>query len=129
MPTNTIPTVVFVEDDPEIAEVLSVVLSDMGYRAVACPMVPYATQYIVDMQPDLVILDVRMGRIDGVDLFQHLRADPAMHDVPVIFFTATEQRVASRVPHYRDMGAEFVIKPNIAQLGDCIERLLGSKGS
>lgn len=124
MPTNVVPTVVFVEDDPDIAEVLSVTLADMGYRAVACPPVPYAGQYIVAQQPQLVILDVRMGHVDGVDIFQHLRADPAMDDVPVIFFTATEQRVASRVPNYREQGASFVIKPSIAQLTERIEQLL-----
>lgn len=124
MSINTAPTVVFVEDDPEIVEVLNVVLGDMGCRAVACPPMSYAGQYIVDMQPDLVILDVRMGRVDGVDIFEYLRADPATRDVPVIFFTATEGRVAGRVPNYHEQGASFVIKPNIAQLSERIEQLL-----
>lgn len=119
-----VPTIAFVEDDPEIVEVLSVLLQDMGLAAYACPPVLSATQHIIAARPSLVILDVRMGQVDGIDIFRQLRADPAMQDVPVIFFTATEQRVAARLPHYRELGASFVVKPNIAQLSERIEFLL-----
>jgi CheY-like chemotaxis protein len=80
----------------------------------------------VAAQPRLVILDVRMGRIDGIDIFHQLRADPATRDIPVIFFTATEQRVSNRLPNFRQLGASFVIKPNIAQLSARIEEVLAN---
>lgn len=118
-------TVAFVEDDADIVEILNVVLQHMGCLAAACPPVPSVAQHIIALQPHLVILDVRMGQVDGVDIFRQLREDPTTRDVPVIFFTATEQRVAARLPHYREMGASFVIKPNIAQLSDQIERMIG----
>ena len=124
MQSTAVPTIAFVEDDPEIVEVLSVLLQDMGYSVAACAPGPHTYHRIVQSQPQLVILDVRMGHIDGIDIFQQLRADPAMSEIPVIFFTATEQRVASRVPHYREMGASFVIKPSIGQLSERIEQLL-----
>lgn len=118
------PTIAFVEDDPEIVEVLSVLLQDMGYFVVACPPVHSAVQHIIAAHPQLIILDVRMGQIDGVDIFNQLRATPEMNDIPVIFFTATEQRVLVRLPHYREMGGSFVVKPNITQLSERIEQLL-----
>lgn len=119
-----IPTIAFVEDDPEIVEVLSVLLQDMGYLVAACAPGPHTYHRIVQAQPQLIILDVRMGHVDGIDIFHQLRADPAMSDIPVIFFTATEQRVVSRLPHYREMGASFVTKPSIGQLSERIEQLL-----
>ncbi len=119
-------TVAVVEDDADIVESLSFLLQDMGLRVLACSPTPDPYACIVEAQPRLIILDVRMGRIDGIDIFHQLRADPATRDIPVIFFTATEQRVSNRLPNFRQLGASFVIKPNIAQLSARIEEVLAN---
>jgi CheY-like chemotaxis protein len=124
MQSTEAPTIAFVEDDPEIVEMLSVLLQDMGYSVAPCAPGPHTYHRIVQSQPQLVILDVRMGHVDGIDIFLQMRADPTMGGIPVIFFTATEQRVASRIPQYREMGASFVTKPSIGQLSERIEQLL-----
>ena len=124
METHPQPTVAILEDDPDTLETLEFLLRDRGLRVLACPPRQDAQRLLVDMRPELIILDVRMGALDGIELFRHLRADPVTGSVPVIFFTATEQRVASRLPDYTQQGASFVGKPNIRQLCERIDHLL-----
>ena len=120
------PTVAIVEDDPDTLETLEFLLRDRGLRVRACPPRQDVQRYLylADIRPELIIQDVRMGALDGIELFRHLRADPATRTVPVIFFTATEQRVMSRLPDYTQMGASFVGKPNLRQLCERIDHLL-----
>ena len=117
-------TVAIVEDDPDTLETIEFLLRDRGLRVLACPPRQNVQHLLVNIRPELIILDVRMGALDGIELFRHLRADPATRTVPVIFFTATEQRVMSRLPDYTQMGASFVGKPNLRQLCERIDHLL-----
>lgn len=116
--------IAIVEDDPDIVEGLSFWLQDMGYTVVPCPPTSYVHTTIAEAQPRLVILDVRMAQVDGIAVFRELRANPATSAIPVIFFTATEQRVQNQIPDFEQQGAYFVIKPNIAQLSRRIREIL-----
>ncbi len=126
MQTQERTRVAIVEDDHDLVDALTFLLLDMGFETVACGPAYDVPSCIMEAQPGLVILDVRMGSIDGVEVFQQLRTNPSTSAIPVIFFTATEQRVASRLPNYREQGAYFVIKPNIALLSARIWQILGS---
>ncbi len=116
-------TVAILEDDADVAHTLQVVLRDMGLRVLVCSLRHDVLGSIVDIRPQLVISDVRMGRLDGIEIFHQIRADTRTRDVPVIFFTATEQRVRSRIPDYREQDAYFVGKPNIPRLTALIEEI------
>ena len=124
MQTQQRPTVALLEDDPDIVEVLQFLLRDRGLRVFVCSLRHDVHRCLVETQPRLIILDVRMGAVDGITVFQQLRADPTMVDVPVIFFTATEQRVVSRIPNYKELNASFVGKPNMRGLTDRIDAIL-----
>jgi CheY-like chemotaxis protein len=117
-------TVVILEDDAEVAHTLEAVLHEMGLRVLICSLRQGVLPCIVDTLPHLVISDVRMGALDGIEIFQQLRADPRTRHIPVIFFTATEQRVRNRIPHYQEQNAYFVGKPNLPRLTTTIEELL-----
>ncbi len=126
MPEPAPTRVAILEDDPDLVEALSFLLYDLGLAVIACRPTPDAARCLGDVAPQLIILDVRMGTLDGIDVFHQLRADPRTRTTPVIFFTATEQRVTARLPHYHQLGAVFVIKPNIAQLSARITQLLAA---
>jgi DNA-binding response OmpR family regulator len=117
-------TVVILEDDADVVHTLEVVLHDMGVRPLVCSLRHEVLPCIVETQPQLIILDVRMGPVDGIEIFHQLRAEPTTRNVPVIFFTATEQRVRSRIPNYNEQNAYFVGKPNVPRLTAKIEEIL-----
>jgi adenylate cyclase len=116
--------VAILDDDPDLVEGLSFLLQTLGLRMIACRPTPDAVHCLAQAQPRLIILDVRMGALDGIEVFHQLRAHPATRSIPVIFFTATEDRVRRRLPNYQQLGACFVGKPNIAHLSAQINQIL-----
>ncbi len=71
---------------------------------------PDALRLARELQPDVILLDVMMPGMDGIEVCRRLKADPATHDIPVIFITARtakEEKIAGL-----DVGAaDYLIKP------------------
>jgi diguanylate cyclase (GGDEF)-like protein len=79
--------VLVVDDDPVVGRIVECVLEDMC----TCHMVSSgleAYSHAVELQPDLIILDVMLPGMNGYDICQHLKADPATASIPVIFLTS-----------------------------------------
>jgi CheY-like chemotaxis protein len=76
-----------VEDDPQITALLTDLLEDEGYL-VRTGVNGSALIAALAEPPALVILDVMMPGIDGIEFCRQFRANPATADVPVIFITA-----------------------------------------
>lgn len=100
-----------VEDDCAIQEVVNGVLEDADINVDACPVGWKAHAHIRRNCPKLVILDVHMPTVDGIQLFYLLRADPKTQAIPVIFLTAHPQRVRRELPNFEELGAVLLPKP------------------
>lgn len=81
-------SVLIVDDDPGCGRLLALLIRHMGHRAEHVSSGGLALQYLSDKQPDLVILDVMMPEIDGLEVLRQMRADPKTSDVPVVMFSA-----------------------------------------
>ncbi len=103
--------VVVVDDEAAIVELVCDLLQDVGLAAVGCTDSREAHGCIRRSQPQLVILDVQMPGIDGVELFHQLRTDPGTRAIPVIFVTANGELLKQRLPDYRLQGAWLLPKP------------------
>ncbi len=111
METSEKTAVVVVDDEPPIVAVVCDVLEDEGFRTIACQHGHTAFSCIQDQAPELVILDIQMPEVDGIEVFQQMRADGATAQIPVIFFTANAHILEQRLPNYRAMGAVLLPKP------------------
>src|SRR5687767_5006350 len=80
------PAVVIVDDEPALVSMVCDFLSDEGIPTESCPYGMQALACIRTRQPKVAILDIQMPVVDGIQLFQLLRADPQTRDIPVIFF-------------------------------------------
>ncbi len=119
------PLVVVVDDEPAIVEVVCDALSDADLEAISCVHGPEANACIREAQPQVVILDVQMPGVDGVEVFQNMRNDPDTRSIPVIFFTANADKLRQRLPDYRAMGAALLPKPfNVDKLLDLVQKSL-----
>ena len=122
------PTAVVVDDELPMVELVCEVLRDEGMVAIACPYGRNAHRCVLDHQPEVVILDVQMPGVDGIEVFRRLRDDAATQAIPVIFFTANARRLAERLPNFREMGAELLPKPfDVARLLDLVDQVIGGK--
>ncbi|MFD3937212.1 response regulator transcription factor [Streptomyces sp. NPDC058611] len=105
--TEPQPRVLVVEDDPTVAEVVSGYLVRAGYAVEHAPDGPDALHRAIQRWPDLVLLDLMLPGMDGLEVCRRLRATAA---VPVIMLTARgdeDDRIAGL-----ELGADdYVTKP------------------
>ncbi len=87
MIAETVGTVFVVEDDPHIAEMLADILEEEGYR-VQTGVNGMALKMALADPPGLILLDVMMPGMDGIEFCRLLRANPATVHTPVVFITA-----------------------------------------
>jgi DNA-binding response OmpR family regulator len=84
--------VVVVEDDRPIGELLAGVINDEeGYRAIHVTRPTEALHTLEQVKPDLLVLDVGLPGMSGLELYDRLHADARLRSVPVIFETAVSR--------------------------------------
>lgn len=108
MPGTMLKRVLFVEDDPDIQTVARMALEAVGgFTVLGCSSGAEALERVEAFAPDLILLDVIMPGMDGMETLQALRLLPGAGAVPVVFMTAKVQ--AQDVSEYREAGAVDVI--------------------
>ncbi len=118
-------TLLLVEDDPAIRTALMRSLRELGHAVTAVSTGMAALSAAVEGKPDVVLLDLGLPDIDGVDVLSMLRA---VSEVPVIVATARDEE--AEIVRVLDLGADdYVIKPfNAAQLNARIKAVLRRAG-
>ncbi len=104
------PTVLLVEDEPAIAELLMVNLGDEGYEVVTASSAEAAAAILHDRLPDLVLLDWMLPGQSGLAFAKALRADARTRELPVIMLTARSEE-ADRVAGLEAWVDDYVTKP------------------
>jgi len=84
---NASTTVLVVDDMPDAREVLARLLRRHGYVAATAEHGLDALAQVEAVHPDLILLDLTMPVMDGVEVLRRLRADPRYADLPVVVFT------------------------------------------
>jgi len=86
--TDKQKTVMIIEDEPDAAELFGEMLRVIGFRVVkmfsSVPAIPLLSQE----KPDLVVLDIMMPDISGLEVLRHIRNDPKLASIPVIIVSA-----------------------------------------
>jgi DNA-binding response OmpR family regulator len=115
-----VATILIVEDEEPVRELLAEVVEEAGYRALRAIHGRHALDLVDQERPDLVIADVMMPVLNGVELCRRLKAAAGTSSIPVILISAAGERPA------RGAGADaFVDKPfNLEQMEALIKRWL-----
>jgi DNA-binding response OmpR family regulator len=101
-------TVLVVEDDPSIADLVDMYLRKAGHDVVAVATGGAAVQAVATRRPDVVVLDIGLPDIDGLEVCRRIRADdPALG---IIFLTARDDEV-DRVLGLEFGADDYVTKP------------------
>ena len=108
MKREDLRTVLYVDDEPDIREVVQMSLSLVdGLDVHICESGERALEFIPQLKPDLILLDVMMPGMDGPSTLIKLRTLPGFERVPVIFMTA--KAMPQEVARFRELGAVAVI--------------------
>jgi CheY-like chemotaxis protein len=80
--------VLIVDDNLDTASALARLLKRREQDAVAVDSGPAALELLETLRPSVIVLDMMMPQMDGLEVLQHLRGMPVLKDVPVIIFSA-----------------------------------------
>jgi len=83
--------ILIVDDEPDIITFLSALLEENGYASVSAKDGTEGLELLRAEKPDLVLLDLMMPKKSGITMFQELRKDPGLTDIPVIVVTGVSE--------------------------------------
>jgi class 3 adenylate cyclase/CheY-like chemotaxis protein len=115
-----------VDDDPGNRDMLARRLTRLGHQITLAENGREALEILRRTPFDLMLLDIQMPELNGYQVLEVMKADPALRDVPVIVLSASDE--TERVAHCIQMGAEdYLPKPFEpvllqARLGACLEK-------
>jgi len=102
--------VLVVDDEPDIVELIRYHLEKAGYRCLAGADGAAALRLVRERQPDLLILDLMLPGLDGLEVCRQLRRDPGTARLPIIMLTARAEEV-DRVVGLEVGADDYVVKP------------------
>ena len=107
---RVISRILVVDDEPDAVELVSFNLKNAGFEVVAASDGAEAIRKARTHSPDLIVLDVMLTEIDGMEVCKLLRRDPATSDIPILMLTAKSSEM-DRVLGL-ELGADgYVTKP------------------
>ena len=108
--TKKAQTVLLIDDEKPWLEVLSLAMENEPFKIVTAESGEMALKKMHTKTPDLILSDVRMPVMNGFDLFEKVRNDPKLKQVPYVFMSSLDDYDAKRVA--KEIGADdYVIKP------------------
>jgi len=122
---DTQRTIMVVDDNPDIITIVKTILEGKGYQVLSASSGQELLNLLTDRKPDLIILDIMMPEMDGLEVLGRLKAVTETASIPVILLTAKVQ-YEDVLGGYK-LGADYYItKPfTSTQLVNGINVLLG----
>ncbi|MCC7370040.1 MAG: response regulator [Chloroflexi bacterium] len=122
------PTIVVIEDTPEVLELIDVLLSDEGFEIVRCTRAENAFTTIEAANPVLAIVDLRMAGVSDWELIDVLMSDERSRHLPLIVCSGAVGELRAAQPRLQAHGSDILPKPfDILQLVDMVHRLVGGQ--
>lgn len=125
MPESQLRKVVCVEDEPEMIDLMRLILSRKGFEVIGAEGGVKGLETIRAEKPDLVLLDLMMPEMDGWQVYQQLKADATTADIPVIVVTAKAQNIDKVLGLHIAKVDDYIPKPfSLQELVDRVEKVL-----
>ena len=102
--------ILVVDDEPDVTELVEYKLRQAGFKVATIndPLLIMGTAR--EFQPDLIILDIMMPELSGIQICRMLRADPSMCEIPIVFLTARGE-AEDRVKGLETGADDYIGKP------------------
>lgn len=122
--------VVCIEDEAEMIDLVKLILGRKGFDLTGAMGGREGLEAVRRIKPDLVLLDLMMPDMDGWEVYQQMKADEELKDIPVIVVTAKAQSIDKVLGLHIAKVDDYVTKPfGPQELLTSIERVLGKKES
>jgi CheY-like chemotaxis protein len=123
---GAVKRILSIDDDPEIRELVSEVLTRAGWEVVAAADGPSGLRAAREQHPDLILLDIMMPGMNGYAVCDDLQIDPRTSNVPVVFLTALDDP-RDRARALALGGTDYLVKPfDPHSVAECVARNLNT---
>lgn len=102
--------ILVIEDEQPLLDSILQLLGFSGYEGMGASNGSTGLQMAFDMNPDLIICDIRMPEVDGFDVIKGLNSNPCTADIPFIFLTAKADAVDRELGEQLGASA-YITKP------------------
>jgi two-component system phosphate regulon response regulator PhoB len=124
-PLRAVPLVVAADDDPDILNLVTLRLERAGYEVLTARDGEQALELASERSPDLILLDVSMPKLTGLDVARRLRELPATATTPIVLLTARASE-SDRAAGHEAGATAYLTKPFSPQeLSAQVGQLLG----
>ena len=121
--------ILVVDDESDVTELLQYRLEQEGYRVATLNSPLASIAKVREFEPDLMLLDIMMPDLSGLQLCRIVRADPSIKDTPIIFLSARGE-VEDRIKGLEAGAEDYVSKPfNTNELLLRVSKMLSRSGS
>lgn len=101
--------ILIIDDEEDLAKLTAKRLKSEGYEVFMHFDGAGAVEAVQDIKPDLILLDIKLPHVTGLDIFEKLRADSNLKNIPIIFFSASSSD--EKLCHEEFKGTGFIKKP------------------
>jgi CheY-like chemotaxis protein len=125
--TSTSKTVLIIEDEEDAAELFAEMMRVSGFRVLKTSNSAPALAMMAAEKPDVLILDIMMPEISGLDILRQMRRDPELADIPVVVVSA--KSMPADIKNGMEAGAStYLTKPvGFLDLKEAVDRALASR--
>jgi CheY-like chemotaxis protein len=107
---DSMAKILIAEDERDIRDLVAFTLRFAGYEVFAAANGEEAVEMAPQVNPDLILMDVRMPRMTGYEACRIMKLKPELRDIPIVFLSAKGQE--SEIQQGLDVGAEeYLLKP------------------
>lgn len=103
--------VVCIEDEPEMIDLVKLILGRKGFELVGAVGGREGLETVRQLKPDLVLLDLMMPDMDGWEVYQKMKTDEELKEIPVIVVTAKAQSIDKVLGLHIAKVEDYVTKP------------------
>jgi DNA-binding response OmpR family regulator len=119
--------VVCIEDEPEMIDLVRLILGRKGFHVIGANGGIEGLETVKREQPDLVLLDLMMPDMDGWEVYQQMKADDALRDIPVVVVTAKAQSIDKVLGLHIAKVDDYITKPfGPQELLESVEKIIGA---
>jgi DNA-binding response OmpR family regulator len=120
--------VVCIEDEPEMIDLVKLILGRKGFDLIGAMGGREGLEAVRRVKPDLVLLDLMMPDMDGWEVYQQMKADEELSNIPVIVVTAKAQSIDKVLGLHIAKVDDYVTKPfGPQELLQSVERVLSKQ--
>lgn len=118
--------IAYIEDDPDMVELVSLILQKHGYQVDGFTESREILPRLEYLKPELILLDLMMPYVDGMELYEEIKSREGMDEIPVVIISAMKRAVTEIEQQGTIRVEACLVKPfTIAELLDTVNRIIG----